>query len=85
LAGEDRSVNLSKGGFQFAAAAQIPRLLQEFEAQHLHICTPCTGMDEPALAKAIAQCHVELILAHPFREGNGLLSRLLADVRSPSF
>jgi len=32
------------------------------------------------LADAIAQCHVELILIHPFREGSGRLSRLLADV-----
>lgn len=79
-AGEERSVNLSKGGFQFAAAAQIPRLLQEFQVRYLNPCTPCTGMDEPALAEAIAQCHVELILVHPFREGNGRLARLLADV-----
>jgi fido (protein-threonine AMPylation protein) len=37
-------------------------------------------MDETPLAEAIAICHVELILIHPFREGNGRLSRLLADV-----
>ena len=30
-AGQERSVNLAKGNFHFAAAAQIPRLLQEFE------------------------------------------------------
>jgi cell filamentation protein len=32
------------------------------------------------LVEAIAVTHVELILIHPFREGNGRLSRLLADV-----
>ncbi|HRY90457.1 MAG TPA: Fic family protein [Rubrivivax sp.] len=79
-AGEQRSVNIGKGGFQFAAAAQIPRLLEEFERECLHRRTPCGGMDEPALTEAIALCHVELILIHPFREGNGRLSRLLADV-----
>ena len=36
--------------------------------------------DPSALADAIAVCHVELILIHPFREGNGRVSRLLADV-----
>lgn len=29
---------------------------------------------------AIAVTHVELVLIHPFREGNGRLARLLADV-----
>jgi cell filamentation protein len=28
----------------------------------------------------LAVTHVELILIHPFREGNGRLARLLADV-----
>lgn len=79
-AGEERSVNLVKSNFQFAAAAQIPRLLQEYENQVLKRFTPCDGMDAAALADAIAKCHVELILIHPFREGNGRLSRLLADV-----
>ncbi|MBS0468705.1 MAG: Fic family protein [Proteobacteria bacterium] len=79
-AGQERSVNMGKGGFQFAAAAQITRLLQAFEAQCLRRYTPCQGMDDVALTEAIAVCHVEFILIHPFREGNGRLSRLLADV-----
>lgn len=37
-------------------------------------------MSEEQLIEAIAVTHVELILIHPFREGNGRLSRLLADV-----
>lgn len=79
-AGQARSVNMGKGGFQFAAAAQIPRLLDSFEQQCLRRHTPCQGMDDVALVDAIAVCHVEFILIHPFREGNGRLSRLLADV-----
>jgi len=79
-AGLERSVNMGKDGFQFAAAGQISRLLEEFEQQYLHRYTPCKGMDDAALVEAIAICHVELILIHPFREGNGRLSRLLADV-----
>jgi len=37
-------------------------------------------MDEEQLISAISITHVELILIHPFKEGNGRLSRLLADV-----
>jgi len=79
-AGQVRSVNLAKNGFQFAAAAQIPRLLAEFERDCLHRLTPCENMADDELAEAIAICHLELILIHPVREGNGRLSRLLADV-----
>lgn len=79
-AGEERTVNVSKGNFHFAAAAQIPRLLAEFERDHLARLTPCWALDADRLAEAIAVTHVELILIHPFREGNGRLSRLLADV-----
>lgn len=79
-AGQERSVNLSKGDFAFAAAAQIPKLLGEFEQNCLQRYTPCHGLDGEALARAIAETHVELILIHQFREGNGRLARLLADV-----
>ena len=79
-AGQDRSVNMSKGGFAFAAAAQVPRLLQEFEKNCLSRWTPCDGLAGDELVEAIAVTHVEFILIHPFREGNGRLSRLLVDV-----
>lgn len=79
-AGQERSVTMSKDGFPFAASAQIPRLLAEFERTCLARWTPCYDMETDALVEAIAVTHVELILIHPFREGNGRLSRLLADV-----
>lgn len=79
-AGQFRQVNLSKGDFMFAAAPQIPRLLESFEDQCLAKWTPCHAQTVDALTQAIAITHVELILIHPFREGNGRLSRLLADV-----
>lgn len=79
-AGQERSVNLSKADFYFAAAQQIPHLLNDLDKNYLSHLTPCTGMTASALAEAIAIVHVEFILIHPFREGNGRLSRLLADV-----
>lgn len=79
-AGQERAVNISKGGFMFAPSAQLPKLLNEFDTKYLAHFTPCSGMDEEQLIAAIAITHVELILIHPFREGNGRLSRLLSDV-----
>ena len=79
-AGHERSVNMGKDGFMFAASAQIPRLLADFERSCLNRWTPCHDMDADGLVEAIAITHVEFILIHPFREGNGRLSRLLADV-----
>ncbi len=39
-AGTYRQVNVSKAGFMFAAAAQVPRLMDEFEATCLAKYTP---------------------------------------------
>lgn len=79
-AGQARSVNMAKGDFRFAVVAQIPRLLAKLDQTYLGVYTPCQDFDEAQLAEAIAVVHVELILVHPFREGNGRLSRLLANV-----
>jgi cell filamentation protein len=77
-AGAYRSVNLEKGGFPFAAAHLIERLMADLEAGPLARFTPCTFSDANALSAALAEVHVELVLIHPFREGNGRTSRLLA-------
>lgn len=79
-AGDVRAVDLGKDGFFFAAAPQIPRLLDGFEKSCLAKYTPCGPDLDENLIHAIAVTHVEFILIHPFREGNERLSRLLADV-----
>ena len=77
-AGQPRRVNISKGGFDFAMARVIPGLLEEFERKRLRKYTPCLFSSRDDVAHALAEVHVELMLIHPFREGNGRLGRILA-------
>ena len=77
-AGEYRAVNITKDGFPFAAAAQVPRLMREAERGVLARYTPCKAADDDEMVEALAVVHAELILIHPFREGNGRVLRLLA-------
>jgi cell filamentation protein len=77
-AGRYREVNLSKAGFTFAMARTIPALMQEFEENQLARYTPCLFEKMEEVTLALAEVHVELMLIHPFREGNGRLGRILA-------
>ncbi len=79
-AGKERSVNIGKGDFHFAAAGQIPYLLKELDKKYLSQYTPCDRMGDEQLIEAIAIVQAEFILVHPFREGNGRIARLLANV-----
>lgn len=77
-AGTYRNVNIGKGGFMFAAAAHVPELMLQFERQQLAKWTPCRYDSVMEVVAAMAEVHVELILIHPFREGNGRIARLLS-------
>ncbi|MDA8089315.1 MAG: Fic family protein [Nitrospiraceae bacterium] len=77
-AGQYRQVNISKEGFPFAAARHIPKLMQELEKGALHKYTPCLFENDNEIITALAVVHAELMLIHPFREGNGRSGRLLA-------
>jgi len=80
FAGKYRTVSMSKDGFPFASPAQVPQLIQNLETKYLKQYTPC-NLDQPEqLAYALGIVHVEFILIHPFREGNGRIARLLADL-----
>lgn len=77
-AGQYRSVNIGKAGFQFAHAPLIQGLMAELERGVLTEFTPCRPTNDAGLAKSLAVVHAELILIHPFRDGNGRVARLLA-------
>lgn len=77
-AGAYRTVNIGKGGFMFAAAAHVPELMRQFENDQLARLTPCRFEQIEDVVAALAEVHVELVLIHPFREGNGRIARLLS-------
>ncbi len=53
-AGAYRSVNLGKGGFQFAAAHLVPELMIQLERSTLARYTPCRESAENVVAEALA-------------------------------
>jgi cell filamentation protein len=77
-AGKYRQVNLTKNNFTFAAANQVARLMEELERGPLREFTPCRFDTIDKRVKALAVVHTELVLIHPFRDGNGRVARLLA-------
>ena len=77
-AGKYRQVNISKGNFHFAVAAHLPKLMNEFEEGILRKYTPCHFESMEKIIKALAIVHTELVIIHPFREGNGRVARMLA-------
>jgi cell filamentation protein, protein adenylyltransferase len=54
--------------------------MQKFDEQYLRVYTPTNRMERDELVNAMAVCHVEFIVIHPFRDGNGRLGRLLITV-----
>lgn len=79
-AGRYRTVDMSKPNIRFASPLQIPKLAKNFETRYLGRFSELPDMDDDALVEFLAETHVEFILIHPFREGNGRISRLLLDV-----
>jgi cell filamentation protein len=77
-AGDYRQVNVSKGGFLFAAAGRVPHLMEQLGSDSLARNTPLRIGRQPDASLALAETHAELLLIHPFREGNGRLARLLS-------
>lgn len=70
-AGRYRQVNLIKDDLPFAAAAQVPQLMQAFEEGPLRRHTPCDFSAASRVIEALAEVHVEFILIHPSAKGTG--------------
>jgi cell filamentation protein len=68
FAGQIRTHNIAKGGFQFAMARFLPETLKGIEKM------PESTFDE------IADKYVEMNVAHPFMEGNGRSTRIWLDL-----
>ncbi|OGW21563.1 MAG: hypothetical protein A2077_00365 [Nitrospirae bacterium GWC2_46_6] len=77
-AGKYRQVNVSKEDFPFAAAIHIPSLMNQFEHDVLARNTPCNFKNREEVIHALAETHIEMVLIHPFREGNGRVARILS-------
>ena len=68
FAGQIRTLNIAKGGFQFAMARFLPETLNKIEKM------PENYFEE------IADKYVEMNVAHPFMEGNGRSMRIWLDL-----
>jgi cell filamentation protein len=68
FAGQIRTLNIAKGGFQFAMARLLPEALKNIEQM------PETTFEE------IADKYIEMNVAHPFMEGNGRSARIWLDL-----
>jgi cell filamentation protein len=79
-AGRYRTVEMSKDGFTWPPAFRVAANMEILEREGLTRHTPCPPEDTESTARRIAEVHAELLLIHPFREGNGRLSRWLADL-----
>lgn len=68
FAGQIRTINIAKGGFQFAMAQYLGQTLANVESM------PEDSFDN------IVDKYVEMNVAHPFREGNGRATRVWLDL-----
>ncbi len=67
FAGKMRTVNIAKGGFRFAPVMYLGAALENISQM------PQSTFDE------IIEKYVEMNVAHPFREGNGRITRIWLD------
>jgi cell filamentation protein len=79
FAGTYRNVNLSKAGHHFLPYQLVQRGMIYLEQEFLSKL-PVNYEAVDQLIEDIAIVHCELIHIHPFREGNGRTSRILADL-----
>ena len=79
-AGRYRTVDMSKGDFAFPPAYLIEQNMASLESRLLAMATPCRPSAVSEVCVTIARVHADLLLIHPFRDGNGRLARWLANL-----
>ncbi|MCG8579577.1 MAG: Fic family protein [Bacteroidales bacterium] len=79
FAGQFRTVNMTKGGFLFPTAKFLPRICHDFD-EKIMFQLPNYYKNKTDLIKDIAKVHAELLFIHPFREANGRVARVLANM-----
>jgi cell filamentation protein len=79
-AGTYRTVEMSKGGFTWPPASRVAENMDRLEAAFLEPNTPFQPRNLQAATEDLAIIHAELLLIHPFREGNGRLARWFANL-----
>ena len=79
-AGKYRTVEMQKGSFRWPPAVRVPQNMAALEKDLLKKHTPCRARKLETVAVSVAAVHAELLLVHPFREGNGRMARWLADL-----
>ena len=79
-AGEYRTVDISSDKIRWCHAAYIPNQMKVF-GKMLENTTPFNQkLKRDELLRKLAKIHGELIIIHPFRDGNGRITRLLCDL-----
>lgn len=93
FAGEYRSVDVAKDGFNFPKPLFLHQSMNWFERELLVPWQDMRRNPDDAVRQA-ASIHAELLFIHPFREGNGRTARLFSklmlsqakiDIRFPDF
>ena len=79
FAGKLRTVDMSKGGFAFPSAKFLDSSMQQFEKEML-LKVPEEFMSVNEVCEVVGRIHAELLFIHPFREGNGRVARLFANL-----
>ncbi len=79
-AGEYRTVDLSSSEIRFCHAAYIEKNMKVYSEDLSGISPFTPDLAKKDILSRLAIIHGELIIIHPFRDGNGRTTRLLCDL-----
>lgn len=79
-AGQYRSVDLSSGGIHWCHAKFIPQEMEKLSKLFSELTPFDSDMSKEEIVRRLGQIHGELIVIHPFRDGNGRVTRFLCDL-----